>query len=114
MVGDGAAVAGRAIASAAVEMLPSNTCNGGSGSTVAKEAFALAFKNALVFIDWDRSEAARRTYGCLYGFETNAVTQATYPRVPWGVSILSIAQNILSAILIFLFLLAVRNLLKLK
>jgi len=38
----------------------------------------------------------------------------TYPVVPRAVSIAGLVQNILSAVLIFLLLLGVRNLLKLK
>ena len=97
------------------------TCLGGVASSPFGEAFSLSLKNAFVFIDWDRSEAARRTYGCLYGFtfdHPQAITPEgrgnTYPIVPLWVSALSLFQNIISAILIFLFLLALRNLLKLK
>lgn len=95
-------------------------CRDGSGESPVFEAFALSMKNAFVIVNWDRAEAARRTYGCLYGFvpTVNAAdTPATAPRfpyVPGPVSLASLLQNIISAILIFLFLLALRNLLKLK
>jgi len=35
------------------------------------EAFTLALKNGFVFIDWDSSEAARRTLGCLYSLTSD-------------------------------------------
>ena len=76
------------------------------------EALYLSIKNGFVFIDWDRSEAALRTFGCLYGLKETKTTLV--PIVPWNVSIANIIQNILSAILIFLFGLALRNMLKLK
>jgi hypothetical protein len=59
-----------------------------------------------------RSDVSRRTYGCLYGFEPGGA-QAP-PIVPYRVAVASTIQTLLSAILIFLFLLAVRNLLRLK
>ena len=52
---------------------------------------------------------ARRTYGCLYGLSGDNTAL-----VPGFVSDMARAQKLLSAILIFLFGLAVRNMLKLK
>ena len=89
-----------------------STINALKKTNAPYESFYLSLKNALVFIDWDRSEAARRTFGCLYGFEKDGSNFV--PIVPLAVSILNIVQNILSAILIFLFGLALRNMLKLK
>ena len=89
-------------------------CVSGSGSFPAGEAMALSLKNAFVFINWDRAEAARRTYGCLYGFETSNGSAVKHPKVPLGVSLLSLLQSTLSLILIFLFALGLRNMLKLK
>jgi len=76
------------------------------------DAFTLALKNGFVFIDWDRSEAARRTLGCLYGLTSDG--NNTFPKAPSAVTVASIVQNLLSAALIFLLLLGIRNLLKLK
>jgi len=75
------------------------------------KAFTLALKNGFVFIDWDSSEAARRTLGCLYGLTSDG--NNTFSKVPSAVTVASIIQNLLSAVLIFL-LLGIRNLLKLK
>ena len=81
-------------------------------TNASAEAWSLALKNGFVFIDWDRSEAARRTYGCLFGLTSDGSN--TYPVVPRAVSIAGLIQNVLSAVLIFLLLLGIRNLLKLK
>lgn len=76
------------------------------------EAFTLALQNGFLFIDWDRAQAARRTLGCLYGVTSNG--NNTYPTAPSAVTVASIVQNLLSAVPIFLLLLCIRNLLKLK
>lgn len=81
-------------------------------TNASAEAWSLALKNGFVFIDWDRAEAARRTYGCLFGLTSDGSN--TYPVVPRAVSIAGLIQNVLSAVLIFLLLLGIRNLLKLK
>ena len=75
------------------------------------EAFQLSLRNALIF-EGARPEASRRTYGCLYGLE--AVGDQEYAKVSPRVSIASTLQSVASGVLIFLFLLAVRNLLRLK
>jgi Pentapeptide repeats (9 copies) len=70
------------------------------------EAIQLSLKNALVF-DVGRTDSGRRTFGCLYGLVQDGAP------VPWRVSIASTLQALASGLLIFLFLLAVRNLLRL-
>jgi hypothetical protein len=75
-------------------------------TNAATEAMHLAFRNALVFVD-SGSEAAYRTYGCLYGVER-------VPIVPSNVSLASALQKVVSGVLIFLFGLAVRNTLRMK
>jgi hypothetical protein len=81
---------------------------GDSGAT--PEAFFLALKNSFFFIGWESQDAARRVYGCLYGMEHGSVLPAA--NVPLSVSAVAILQNAVSAVLIFLVLLAFRNLLK--
>ncbi len=71
------------------------------------EALNLAFRNALVAIDGG-SDASYRIYGCLYGVENKT------PIVPSAVSTASAIQKLISGILIFLFGLALRNMLKVK
>ncbi len=77
-----------------------------------KEALFLSASNALVVFNVGRGDVSRRTYGCLYGFEPGG--QQAPPIMPYRVAVASTIQTLLSAILIFLFLLAVRNLLRLK
>jgi uncharacterized protein YjbI with pentapeptide repeats len=76
------------------------------------EALRLAFSNAFVLFDTAGGDAGRRTYGCLYGLEQNG--GGTVPIVPGFVSDWSKVQRLLSAVCIFLFGLALRNMLKLK
>ncbi len=83
-----------------------------SHTNAPQEALYLSIKNGFVFIDWDRSEAALRTFGCLYGLQETKTSLV--PTVPFWISVANIIQNILSAMLIFLFGLGLRNMLKLK
>jgi hypothetical protein len=75
------------------------------------EAVNLALANALV-VDTGRGTSSRRTYGCLYGFETAGDQE--YAKVSSRVSRVSTFQSLASGVLLLLFLLAVRNLLRLK
>ena len=81
---------------------------GDSGATA--EAFFLSLKNALFFLGWESQDAARRVYACLYGYEGAPAAQML--RVPLSVSSTAILQNVVSAFLLFLMLIAFRNLLK--
>jgi hypothetical protein len=58
--------------------------------------------------DVGRTDSGRRTLGCLYGLAQDG------ERVPSRVSIASTLQALASGVLIFLFLLVVRNLLRLR
>jgi hypothetical protein len=75
------------------------------------EALQLAFRNGALVLDGG-SEAAHRTYGCLYGFELFGTSRTVY--APPAVSIVSAIQKLFSAVFIFLFGLALRNMLKVK
>ncbi len=83
-----------------------------SGTDVANEAWHLAFRNAFIVLDGS-SEAAHRTYGCLYGVEFYGGSNPLAV-VPSAVSTVSAAQKLFSALMIFLFGLALRNMLKMK
>ena len=83
-----------------------------ANTNVVQEALFLSASNALIVFNIGRGDASRRTYGCLYGFEQGG--QQGPPIVPYRVAVASTLQTLASAILIFLFLLAVRNLLRLK
>lgn len=82
--------------------------DGGSGATA--EALFLSLKNSFFFLGWESPEAARRVYACLYGTETSA--GETLARLPLSVSATAILQNMVGAFLLFLMLVAFRNLLK--
>ena len=83
------------------------------GKTSApNEALHLAFRNAFLVLDGGE-EAAHRMYGCLYGLELYDGGDPV-PIVPPGVSIASAVQKVFSAVMIFLFGLALRNMLKMK
>jgi uncharacterized protein YjbI with pentapeptide repeats len=83
------------------------------GQTNARaEAWHLAFRNASIVLDTS-SEAAHRTFGCLYGVELYGGSNPLAV-VPRAVSTVSAAQKVFSALMIFLFGLALRNMLKMK
>ena len=82
-----------------------------AATDAVSEALYLSLKNAIVF-DAGRTDVSRRIYGCLYGLDR--IGDQDNLIVPYRVSVASTAQGVASAVLIFLFLLAVRNLLRLK
>ena len=82
------------------------------GSTDAfKEAVNLSWHNAFIVLDGG-ADAAHRTYGCLYGVERYGDNPVAF--VPSSVARASGVQKLLSAVFIFLFGLALRNMLKMK
>jgi hypothetical protein len=83
-----------------------------SQTNARAEALHLAFRNAFVVLDGG-SDASHRMYGCLYGLELYA-GQNPVPIVPSAVSTASAIQKLISGVLIFLFGLALRNVLKVK
>lgn len=76
------------------------------------EAIRITVAHAFVVGDLGGAEAARRTYGCLYGLERDG--DNTVPIVPGIMSDMARIQRLTSAVLIFLFALALRNTLRLK
>jgi hypothetical protein len=78
-----------------------------STTDAVTEAIQVSLKNALVF-NVGSTDSARRTLGCLYGLDDRDLGL-----VPARVSTASTLQALASGLLIFLFLLAVRNLLRL-
>jgi hypothetical protein len=78
-----------------------------ASTDAVNEAILLSLKNALV-LNIVSADSARRSFGCLYGLEKDG------GRVPAIVAKVSIGQTVMSGLLIFLFVLAVRNLLRLK
>jgi uncharacterized protein YjbI with pentapeptide repeats len=82
-----------------------------SQTRAAAEAFQLALRNGLIVLEGN-DDAAHRTYGCLYGLEGNH--DSSVPFVPPAVSLASTVQKLVSGLLIFLFGLSLRNMLKMK
>ena len=93
------------------------------GITPLTSAVTLAVKNALLFLGGISIERSRQATMCLYG-RWDEVTGETItlahkidvnreyqfePLIPWYISTLGSVQTLLSIILFFLFLLAVRN-----
>ncbi len=72
------------------------------------EAAYLAVKNGLIVIGLGSEGKINQAHACLYGGTVGA------PVFPSGISIWQIVQNLLSAPIIFLFLLGVRNNFKIK
>jgi hypothetical protein len=83
-----------------------------SGTNPVTEALQLSASNAVIFAD-SGGDGARRSYGCLYGFEI--VGSAASPPIasPW-VAWVGRVQRALSVTLLFLFGLGLRNALKMK
>ena len=81
--------------------------------TVGLKALSLSIANAVPVIGSSRPEEIRSIYACLYG--VSGVTQGSqqFNIPPWS-PVIQVGQNVVSAILIFLFLLAIRNQFKIK
>jgi hypothetical protein len=82
-----------------------------SQTNLVNEALSIAYHNAVIILDSSEG-SAHRAFGCLYGLERYGFTPVA--SVPRNVAIASGIQKLLSAIFIFLFCLAVRNMLKMK
>lgn len=100
------------------------------GLGTAGQSFTLAFRNALV-IERPDPAVARRMYGCLYGVERATLSRSgpveaakssedeiggagPWPVIPLSVTLLSALQSVVSAILLFLLGLALRNMFRMK
>ncbi|MGB0086617.1 MAG: hypothetical protein WBP94_14760, partial [Rhodomicrobiaceae bacterium] len=73
------------------------------------KSLLFALKNSILFVQWDR-EQIRSAYACLYPQQPSQTDLI----VPVTNAFIQAAQSIWSAVLIFLFLLAVRNQFKIK
>jgi hypothetical protein len=80
-------------------------------TNLVNEALSIAYHNAVIILD-SSGDSAHRAFGCLYGVERYGGNPVAY--VPRNVAIASGIQKLFSAIFIFLFGLAVRNMLKMK
>lgn len=75
------------------------------------EALRFALSNAFVVLD-SGADASHRTFGCLYGFARQGANPIAV--VPSSVSLAATLQKAISAALIFLFCLGVRNMLRMR
>jgi hypothetical protein len=93
------------------------SCVENSGSSV-RAAIYLALRKALIFPGLGQDQKLDQAYACLYGTTSlagNANEHArVIPIIPDSVAYLGIVQTLISAVLIFLFLLAVRNHFRIK
>lgn len=79
-------------------------------------AFMLSVRKAFLFLGGGSTEKLNQIYACLYGVSTNqALNPGSYtPNIPNVVFGLELLQQLISAILIFLILLAIRNHFRIK
>jgi uncharacterized protein YjbI with pentapeptide repeats len=80
-------------------------------TNLVNEALSIAYHNAVIILD-SSGDSAHRAFGCLYGVERYGGNPVAF--VPRSVAIASGIQKLFSAIFIFLFILAVRNMLRVK
>ena len=82
------------------------------------DAFFLSAKKGLLFLGLDQSEVLNQMHACLFGVDANIeagrVGGEVVPVIPVRIGVLSLVQTVLSAALIFLFLMAVRNMFKIR
>ena len=83
------------------------SCIDGSG-TSRIIALGVSVINAFPFVAINSSDLLNQFYACLYGIQENV------PVIPYVVTFVSIIQFFVSAVLLFLFLLAVRNNFRIK
>lgn len=86
---------------------------GADGSTPVSAAFAVSLRKALLFAGLGDSDKASQHFACLYGLDRKLMAEVKGQQlvrlVPNRVAEVGLAQTILSAVLLFLFLLAMRN-----
>lgn len=91
--------------------LTTSTCIPGSAETLVAAA-TLSLHRAFPFAGIGSSGKAEHIYACLYGLRTRDQSEhslGTGPVIPDSVAIAAAAQFFISALLIFLFVLAIRN-----
>ena len=99
--------------------LPPLTCVAGSGEPGAA-ALNLSLHKGLVFLGLIPVSKLNQIHACLYGIHTGGAAQPSQlptsfsPVIPDAVTFLGFIQHALSAVLIFLFLLAIRNHFRIK
>lgn len=85
-----------------------------NSTNASEQAIVLAFHNMLI-LQSSGEDATNRTLGCLYGFLPSTDSVENYAaNAPISMTIVSALQKIISALLIFLFGLAARNILRMQ
>ncbi len=98
---------------------PPLSCMAGPGDPWSA-AIGLSLRKGLLFAGLDSTDKLNQIYGCLYGIYTDKTVvtgqlpNAFSPVIPDAVAFFGLAQLLFSAVLIFLFLLAVRNHFRIK
>lgn len=90
----------------AVPNLPNLTCLAGNQGDPLAAAILLAVKKGVLVFGFVAPEKINQTYACLYGVAPGAKSATM---IPDAVAFAGIAQTLISAVLIFLLLLAIRN-----
>lgn len=77
-------------------------------------AIYLALRKGLIFPALGRDQKLDQTFACLYGTTSLSEGGRIIPVIPDSIAYLGIAQTLISAVLIFLVLLAIRNQFRIK
>ena len=94
-------------------------CTAGLGD-IRVAALELSVHNTVPFARIGASPQIERIYACLYGIQTDVpsipgqLPTGFSPAVPYGIAIAGVVQFLVSAALIFLFMLAIRNHFRIK
>lgn len=98
---------------------PSLSCVAGSGEPWWA-AVELSLRKGLLFLGLGSGEKINQLYACLFGIYSTGDAQvgrlppSFTPIIPGDVSVIGLLQQLISAVLIFLFLLAIRNHFRIK
>jgi uncharacterized protein YjbI with pentapeptide repeats len=81
-------------------------------------AVQLSLRKGLIVLGGESAEKVNQVYACLYGVDKTYAaalnTSERSPAIPDSIAVLGMGQTLVSAVLIFLFLLAVRNYFRIK
>jgi hypothetical protein len=87
--------------------------SGSDGTTPVSAAFAASLRKGLLFAGLGDTDKASQDFACLYGLDRKLMAEVQgsqlVRRVPDAVAYAGLAQTLISAVLLFLFLLAMRN-----
>ena len=100
---------------------PTYSCIIGSAdSNAVRAAVALSWRNTIPFAGLGAPEKLNQVYRCLFGVNVETAGLPDHliarmpPRIPDRIAFYGVLQTVISAVLLFLFLLAVRNHFRIK